>query len=230
MAAWSGALGSPPPPPPPPPGTSPRGSATGLVQGLTPARPSARVLNRAVLWAVLPSRRAVPPDPRLPAHGVRRPVLLPPGHRPQSPREVRLSDHLRPCLPRPAHWLPRAGLVARRGRASLVPWTLIVVNVLSLGALGLVGGGLAHESERHAFAGLLLPGFWGCPFSLARDTAEIVAAAFAMSALLALRRGRPWWAAVLLSAGVLTRRRRRQEPRCALSCCRGCSPAPCGCV
>lgn len=91
------------------------------------------------------------------------------------------------------------------GRGSLVPWSLIAVNVLCLGALGWVSGAIAKDSGRHAAYGLLLVGFWGYMFSLSRDTAEIPAAAFMLAGLLALRRRRPWLAALAFGASVLTR-------------------------
>lgn len=91
------------------------------------------------------------------------------------------------------------------GRGSLVPWSLIGVNVAAFGVLGWVSGALARDSGRAASAGLLLVGFWGFAFSLSRDTAEIATSAFAMAALLALRRHRPWWAAALFTGAVLTR-------------------------
>ncbi len=91
------------------------------------------------------------------------------------------------------------------GRGSLVPWSLIGVNLVSLALVGLVSGALARESGRHALAGLLLAAYWGYAFTLARDTAEIQTGALTLGALLALRRQRPWLAALAFTGAVLTR-------------------------
>jgi len=91
------------------------------------------------------------------------------------------------------------------GRHSLVPVMLAAVNIAAIGALGYLGGVFAARGGRHALAGLLLPGYFGLITSLARDTAEPLAAVLLLAGLLALRDRRPVLAAVLLAYGALTR-------------------------
>jgi hypothetical protein len=102
-------------------------------------------------------------------------------------------------------WLLSAGV------HSLVPATLIVVNIAAIAAIGYVGGLFAKDSGRHALWGLLLAGFFGMVTSLSRDTAEPVAAAFMLAGLLLLRNSssgrlrRPELAGILLGYASLTR-------------------------
>jgi hypothetical protein len=100
---------------------------------------------------------------------------------------------------------PALAWAAAGGHRGLVPWSLIGVNVTALGAVGFFGGAMARDSGRHALWGLFIAGYWGYAFSLSRDLAEIVAAAFVLAGLLALRRNRPVLTGVLLAAAVLTR-------------------------
>jgi hypothetical protein len=88
---------------------------------------------------------------------------------------------------------------------SWVPFTLVLVNLLALTSIGLVGGIIARDAGRHALWGLLLAGYFGFVFSIARDTTEPVAAAFLLAGVLAYRRGRPLLAGLLLAYGALTR-------------------------
>jgi hypothetical protein len=91
------------------------------------------------------------------------------------------------------------------GRPSLVPYGLIFVNVLGLVILGWLGGILARDSGRHAIYGLLIAGFFGFLFSLARDLSEIVAVCLAVGGLVAVRRQRWLVAGVLFLYAGLTR-------------------------
>ncbi len=91
------------------------------------------------------------------------------------------------------------------GQRSLVPYTLVAVNVAAIGALAYFGAMFARQSGRHAAWGLLLPGYFGLITSLSRDTAEPVAAAFLLAGLLAIRSRRPVLAACLLAFASLTR-------------------------
>lgn len=100
---------------------------------------------------------------------------------------------------------PGLAWVVSGGNASAVPWALVIVNVLALGALGGLGGAIARSSGRHATWGLLLPAYFGFVFTLSRDLSEIVEVAFLVAGFLALRRDRRWLAAGLLAAAVLTR-------------------------
>ena len=96
-------------------------------------------------------------------------------------------------------WLVSLGL------HSLVPVMLVAVNIAAIGALGYLGARFAAAGGRHALAGLLVPAFFGLITSLARDTAEPLAAACLLAGLLAVRRRRPVLAAALLAFGALTR-------------------------
>ncbi len=91
------------------------------------------------------------------------------------------------------------------GQHSLVPVMLVAVNIAAIGAMGYLGAVFAVHGGRHALAGLLMPGYFGILTSLSRDTAEPLAAACLLAALLAVRARRPVLAAALLAFGVLTR-------------------------
>lgn len=95
--------------------------------------------------------------------------------------------------------------VASGGDQDLVPWSLVGLNVAALAAVGAIGGGLARASGRHAAWGALLVLWPGFAYSLSLDTSELVASAFVLGGLLAVRRRRWLPAAALLSAAVLTR-------------------------
>ncbi len=82
---------------------------------------------------------------------------------------------------------------------------LVAINIVAVGAIGYLGGIFARDGGRHALAGLLLPGYFGLITSLARDTAEPVAAACLLGGLLALRARRQALAAFLLGYGALSR-------------------------
>lgn len=86
-----------------------------------------------------------------------------------------------------------------------VPWSLVLVNVLALGALGVLGGTIAQSSGRHAAWGLLLPAYFGFVSTLSRDLSEIVEVTFLIGGIVALRRHRPLLAVALLGAAVLSR-------------------------
>jgi hypothetical protein len=91
------------------------------------------------------------------------------------------------------------------GQHAAVPVTLVVVNILALGAIGLAGGALAVDCGRHACWGLLLAGYAGFFMSLGNDLTEPVAAACLLAGVLAVRRGRPVLAGLLLGYAALTR-------------------------
>lgn len=91
------------------------------------------------------------------------------------------------------------------GQAPLVPWALLIVNLVGIGVIGWLGALLARDVGRHPLWGLVLAGFWGLLFPLSHDLAEITEYAFLLAGLLALRRGRSLLAAAALTAAVLTR-------------------------
>ena len=100
---------------------------------------------------------------------------------------------------------PAIAWVFAAGHPSLVPDTLIVTNVVSLGGVGLGGALLAQDSGRHALWGLALAGYWGYLWSASRDLTEITAAAFLLLGLWAYRKNRWVLAGVLLLGAVLTK-------------------------
>lgn len=91
------------------------------------------------------------------------------------------------------------------GQTGAVPWTLIIVNVVGLGVLGWLCGLWAKDLGSPALAGLLPAGFFGFVFTLARDLTEITAGVLLVAGLVLLRRQRPVWAGVALSAAVLSK-------------------------
>lgn len=95
--------------------------------------------------------------------------------------------------------------VASGGDPDLVPWALIALNVVAAAAVGGIGGALARSAGRHAAWGVLFVLWPGFAYSLSLDTSELVASAFLLGGLLALRRGRWPVAGALLVAAVLTR-------------------------
>jgi hypothetical protein len=98
-----------------------------------------------------------------------------------------------------------AWLFALGGRANLVPWSLVGVNVVGLGILGGLGAAVAKDQGRHCLWGLLVCGYFGFLWSISRDTTEIVASLFLVAGLLAIRRRRPYLAGLALSVAVLSR-------------------------
>jgi len=107
---------------------------------------------------------------------------------------------------RNARWLYGAmGWAGSAGDRDVVPWALIGVNIVAAVAVGGLSGALARDSGRHALWGLLLALYPGFAYSLSLDTSELVAAAFLLAALLALRRERWTVAAIAFTLAVLTR-------------------------
>jgi hypothetical protein len=91
------------------------------------------------------------------------------------------------------------------GRSFIVPWSLVIVNVIGLACLGALGATIARDARRHTWWGLLLPGYFGFVWVLSRDLAEIVTATFVVAGVLALRRDRTVLAACAFSVAVLSR-------------------------
>jgi hypothetical protein len=100
---------------------------------------------------------------------------------------------------------PALAWLVSLGQHAWVPVALVLVNVLALGAIGLVGGMLAHDSGRHALWGLLLAGYFGFFISAGCDLTEPLGAACLLGGVLAYRRGRPAVAGLLFAYGALTR-------------------------
>jgi hypothetical protein len=91
------------------------------------------------------------------------------------------------------------------GDTDLVPFALVLVNVLAMFALGWFGAELARAFGRRAAWGLLLPLYPGFVYSLGFDLTEIVASACLVGALVCLRRRLTIAAIVLSTYAVFTR-------------------------
>jgi hypothetical protein len=96
-------------------------------------------------------------------------------------------------------WLGSAGTPAA------LPYALVAINLLAIGAIGVLGGVAAQQAGRHALWGLLLAGYFGFATSVARDLTEPLAAACLLGGILAWRGRRFGWAAGLFAFGALTR-------------------------
>jgi hypothetical protein len=91
------------------------------------------------------------------------------------------------------------------GRPGAVPWALLGVNLVAMAAVGGLAGALARNSGRHALWGLVIATYPGFAYSLSLDLTEIVATAFVLSGILALRTLHYWVAAVALALALLSR-------------------------
>lgn len=98
-----------------------------------------------------------------------------------------------------------AWVVSLGGRPELVPGALVAVNVLAIGALAMVGAALARDHGRSEWWGLALAFYWGFAAVVGRDLSEAVAAVAVFGMLLAVGRGRYWWASVAATWAVMTR-------------------------
>jgi hypothetical protein len=96
-------------------------------------------------------------------------------------------------------WLGSAGVPVA------LPYALVTINVLAIGAIGVLGGVLARESGRHALWGLLPALYFGFATSVARDLTEPLAAACLLAGILAFRRRHALLAAGLFAFAALTR-------------------------
>ena len=98
-----------------------------------------------------------------------------------------------------------AWLLSGGGRPDLVPYTLLLVNLVMVSLIGWIGARLAVENEAPAWMGLgfsLYPGF---VMTVARDLSEATATFFVLAGLFLLRRR--WYAiaALALALAVLAR-------------------------
>jgi hypothetical protein len=94
------------------------------------------------------------------------------------------------------------------GQHQLVPVVLVVLNLFAVAAMAMLGGVFARQSGRHALWGLAFAAYFGLVISVGRDTAEPLAEACMLGALLAYRRGSsPMYllAATLFTYGAITR-------------------------
>ena len=91
------------------------------------------------------------------------------------------------------------------GRASLVPWALVLVNLAAIAALAAAGAQLSVAVGRHPLAGLAFALYPGFVYSVSRDLCEPTACAAGLGAMVAIAKRRYTLAAALLSAAVLAR-------------------------
>ena len=100
---------------------------------------------------------------------------------------------------------PAAAWAASAGHGSLVPVTLVAVNVAALAVAVAVAAALARDAGRAAAWGLVVAGYWGYLWTLARDLTELLAGAALLGALLAIRRRHFLLSGLALAVSVLTR-------------------------
>jgi len=100
--------------------------------------------------------------------------------------------------------LPVLSWIASGGQHQLLPDAIVAVNLAALVVLAWLGALIAREAGRHSAWGLLVAGYWGFLFSIGRDLPEVVASCFLVGGLVALRRGRPVTAGIVLACAVLT--------------------------
>jgi hypothetical protein len=91
------------------------------------------------------------------------------------------------------------------GQHQLVPYVLVLINLIGVAAMAVLGGMFARASGRHALFGLAFAAYFGLVISVGRDTAEPVAEACMLGGLLAYRRSRYLLAAGLFTFGAITR-------------------------
>jgi hypothetical protein len=91
------------------------------------------------------------------------------------------------------------------GRTPLLPWALVVANVLAVGLVAWAAGSMVADAGRSPRWGWLVAGQLGFVYSLSFDLAELWACGLGIAGLVALGRSRPWLAAALLAAAPLCR-------------------------
>jgi hypothetical protein len=91
---------------------------------------------------------------------------------------------------RPAYWQKRIGypfivwLVSGFGRAEVVPWMMIAVNVVAVGVIGTVAARLARMHERSPWLGLIPAAWGGYVVAISQNLTEAVVGAFLIASLL----------------------------------------------
>ena len=114
-------------------------------------------------------------------------------------------------LDNPAYRQQRIGysllvwLLSFGGQPRLVPYVLVAVNYLALIAIGTLGAMLARQFGANPLWGLAFALYPGFLMPLSRDTTEIVACAFTIAALVAMRANRWTLAGATLACAALTR-------------------------
>ena len=105
---------------------------------------------------------------------------------------------------------PALSWLVGAGQRQVIPWSLVLVNVIGLACLGALGAVLARDAVRYSCWGLLLPGYFGFVWVLSRDLAEIVTATFVVAGVIGVRRNRYVLATAAFECGRLEPR-----PRCS---------------
>jgi hypothetical protein len=100
---------------------------------------------------------------------------------------------------------PLVSFVVARGGPAATARALVGWNLAAAAALGWLGAALARRRGRHALWGLAFAAYPGFVLVLARDLADLLAAALLLAGILALDRQRPVVAAATLTLAGLTR-------------------------
>lgn len=100
---------------------------------------------------------------------------------------------------------PLLSFVVARGAPAATAWALLGWNLAAAAALGWLGAALARRRTGHALWGLAFVAYPGFVLVLARDLADLLAAALLLAGILALDRQRPVLAAATLTLAGLTR-------------------------
>lgn len=97
-----------------------------------------------------------------------------------------------------------AWIVSLGGNARLLPTVLVVLNLVFVAVIGYLGAKLATDHGRHALWGLAFVAYFGLVISVGRNTSEPLADACMLAGILAYRRSRYVWAALLIAYAVFT--------------------------
>jgi hypothetical protein len=100
---------------------------------------------------------------------------------------------------------PLLAFLLARGAPAATAWALLGWNLATAAALGWLGAALARQRNRHALWGLAFAAYPGFVLVIARDLAEVLAAALLLAGILALDHQRPAVAAATLTLAGLTR-------------------------
>jgi hypothetical protein len=100
---------------------------------------------------------------------------------------------------------PLVSFVVARGGPAATAWALVGWNLAAAAALGWLGAALARRRGRHALWGLAFAAYPGFVLVIARDLADLLAAALLLAGILALDGQWPILAAAALTLAGLTR-------------------------
>jgi hypothetical protein len=98
---------------------------------------------------------------------------------------------------------PLVTWVLSLGHHSWVPVMLVVVNLASVAAMGILGGILAKAAGQNALWGLLFVAYFGLVISVGRDTMEPLSDACMLAGLVLFRRERYLWSSLLIAYSVV---------------------------